>query len=172
MSKLWVPPKVSRELEDSTARFNAEAKDQFRFNESVCQTWNPELQKIDPYLRLARAKEHAHFPGVLPNYYHMVRLNPVGPIWFQPLTGPNMSFVEPTLRMLDTLRGSDLQNPRAVRDRKMQQDMAEKARKTREERETEERQEEMLERWRSATQTRVSMTDARPWTQNVSGRVA
>lgn len=170
MSRLWVPPKVSQELKDGTRRHNAEVLDMFWLNTPVCSEWNRELEQLDPRLRLAQAKPDAHAPGVKPGYYHLLMVNPDQPLTHNPLTGPDGEFVEPSSRMLETLRSADLQNARAVLDRARRQERAERDSERQEERDGEAQQQELVERWRAVSETSVSMNDSQPWSQNVKGR--
>lgn len=170
MSRLWTPPKVSRELRAGTDQYRADLLAQLSFQNVVSAAWNPELQKIDPYLRLAKAHETADMAGLRPGFYHLVRLNPGAPPWVQPLTGPDGSFAEPTLRMLEELRASDLQSARANRERDRRRREAELAEESRKQREKEARIDELAERWRAARETQVSMDRSVPWTQTAKAR--
>lgn len=172
MTDLWLPPRVSKEYRESTQRLHADLREQFWFRGPVAAAWNPELQKLDPYLRLGQAKEGASHAGVIPGYWHLLRLNPSAPWSVMPLQGPQGEFVEPTSRMLETLRANDLQNARVVADRERADRLAELAREREQQNAHEERVGEMSERWRAVTETSVSMSDAAPWTQNTKGRRA
>lgn len=166
---LWVPPKVERELQEKTLEHKAELKSMFRFDGGILDVWNAELKKVDPYLRLAQAREKAHAPGVKPGYYHLWRDNPGAPPWVEPLTGPQGDFVEPNSAMLNVLRASDLQNARVVADMRRRELEAERAAEKAKQAQHEERVEDAVGRIQSLTQTRVSMND-QPWSQNVAGK--
>lgn len=132
--------------------------------------WDKELQKIDPALTLIQAHENAQVPGLTPGYYHIIRDVEGAPPAILPLVGDDGEFVEPTSRILDLLRAGDLQNPRAIADRRRKDEQAARAREKQRQADHEERVEEMMDHWAAATQTRVSMSDAAPWSQNVAGR--
>lgn len=166
---LWVPPKVERELRDRTTEYEAELRGMFRFDGGILDVWNRELKQIDPLLRLVQAREKAHAPGVRPGYYHLWRDNPGAPPWVQPLTGPHGDFVEPNSAMLGVLRASDLQNARAVADRRRLEMEAEREADRLKKAGHDERVEGAVELVKSLTETRVSMTD-QGWSQNVAGR--
>jgi hypothetical protein len=169
VSQLWVPPKVAQSLKDSTQEHNADIRAMMSFQDPVCAQWSAELQKIDPYLRLARAKENASAPGVIPGFYHFVRLNPGAPVTVMPLHVDG-EFAEPTSRMLDTLRQSDLQSTRVRVDRELAERREEEAKERQKARDAEDRQAEMYDRFKAVTQTSVSMNRDQPWSQNVDGR--
>jgi hypothetical protein len=165
--EVWLPPRVSRELRGSMQARNAELREMFWWQTPVCQEWSRELQKIDPYLRLAHAKPDAQAPGVMPGFYHLVRLNPSAPLTAMPLHHEGR-FVEPSSGMLDRLRESDLQNAQVVREQARRQVEAERAREREKAREDEERKEEIRDRLRAAQETSVSMNEDTPWSQNAS----
>lgn len=169
MSQLWVPPRVSRELRDATERHKREVLEAAR-RDATLDYWDRELKKIDPALTIIKAVDDARVPGLKAGYYHIVREVENGPPSILPIVGENGEFVEPTSRILDLLRAGDLQNPRAMAERRRRDDAAERAREKARQDGHEERVEEMLDRWKSMTQTRVSMSRDTPWSQNVQGR--
>lgn len=169
MAELWIPPDVSRELRDATARHNRELLDMFQLNGSVQSRWNEELGKLDPLLKLAKARDGAVDPQVRPGFWHLLRLNEGAPFWVQPLMSPTGGFVEPTSAMLELLRQADLQNSRAVRARRAQDEREAASRARAKDRDTEDRVGEMVERWDAVSRTQVSMNPDVPWTQNAAG---
>lgn len=166
---VWLPPRISRELAAVTQAHRAEVVQAAR-RDALCDYWDRELQKIDPALTIFQAKEDATVPGLKPGYWHICRDNPGAPPSLLPLVGDDGEFVEPTSKMLEVLRAGDLQNRRAMEDRARRDEEAERRRERERQDAHEERVSEMLDRLASATQTRVSMTDAAPWSQNVQGR--
>lgn len=170
MSAIWVPPAVSRQLKDNTREHNRRVLDMLQLSGRVQELWNRELRTLDPLLRIGKAKDRAHAPGVRPGFWHLVRLNEHAPIWVQPLVGPDGGFVEPSMAMLESLRQSDLQNSRAVRARRAQDEREAESRRNARVRADEERGEELRDRVKAATQTSVSLNLDVPWTQNVDGR--
>jgi hypothetical protein len=169
MSQLWVPPSVSRSLRDTTAAHNQELLSMFQLNGSVQSRWNRELRLLDPLLRIGKAKDGAVDPQVRPGFWHLIRLNELAPFWVQPLTDPHGGFVEPTSAMLETLRQSDLQNSRAVKARRAQDEREMRDRNAARAREDEVRADELRERVASVTRTQVSMNPDVPWAQNAAG---
>ncbi|HZA18977.1 MAG TPA: hypothetical protein VE645_19205 [Pseudonocardiaceae bacterium] len=140
------------------------------YENTVTRHWDPELQKIDPLLRLRRAKEHAAAPGVTPDFYHLLRLNREGPIWVLPLTWPDGSFAEPTSQMLEGLRACDLQNDRVVRDRVAADELAAKRAERAKENNREDLADEGDERWAAYSRTQVLTSPDVAWAQNSAGR--
>lgn len=169
MSHLWVPPRVSRELEEGRKQHEADLAAMFVFDGHILSKWNKELRKIDPLLRLGRARDKAHAPGVVPGFYHLVRFNPGAPPWVQALHN-NGQFVEPSSRMLEMLKASDLQNARAVYDRKRADEEAARAEEKAKQVDHEERVDDAVELVKANTQVRISMNKDTPWSQNVAGR--
>jgi hypothetical protein len=171
MSKLWIPPSVSDEYRDSTRQFNAELSEMLHFTNAVCAQWNPELEKIDPLLKLAKAKENVVSPVVRAGFYHLVRMNTDCPWTAEPLAHPvDGSFVEPTIAMLDMLRANDLQNARVTMDRKLAEERDRREKQSAKDREREDRQQEIVEKWLAVSRAQVSMSSDQPWSQNVAGR--
>lgn len=168
MSRLWTPP-VSREHRESTERFVAELVESTR-REVMCDYWDRELQKIDPKLTLIKAHDNATVPGLRPGYWHIVRDCFPGPPSILPLVGDEGEYVEPTSKMLEVLKAGDLQNERAMEARRRQDEESARRRLRDKERGHEERVEEMVDRFKSLTQTRVSMNTDTPWTQNTAGK--
>ena len=164
---MWVPPRVAQELREQTQAHNTAVQGMFDFD--IAAEWNQELRKIDPLLRIAKAKERAHAPGVVPGYYHLVRINPGAPLWVQPLHDQNGQYVEPSSAMLNWLRGADLQNPVAVRDRQKLDKAAEKAAERTAALEHEQRVDTMMDRWKAASQVRIPFNTDSRWSQNVAG---
>lgn len=133
--------------------------------------WNVELAKIDPLLRLAQAKLLARVAGVLPGFYHLVRLRDPGTQGFMmlnPLMGPDGQFVEPSDAMLRGLRAADLQNRRAVDDRVRRDAAAKELARIDEVRDDMDRRDEIRDRLNAITRAQITMSDG-PWSQNAAG---
>lgn len=177
MSDLLLPRNVQVEIQkdkwgQQRSEHRAKLDLMFDFDDRVCKRWSRELKRLDPLLRLGRAKPMAYEPGwtIIPGFYHWVRDNETAAPTVTPITGPNDSFAEPDSRILEDLRRCDLQNP-AVFGLLLEQRKAQEAeRERRVEAHREERQEEILDRYLAGTATRVSMNDASPWKQSVKGR--
>ena len=175
MARLWTPPTrehrpvVSREHREGSVAHRALVLSMM-YETPITQHWEPELRKIDDLLRLRQAGERAHAPNVMPGFYHLIRLNNEGPIWVQPLTGPNGEFVELTSVLLDALRACDLQNDRAVRAREEMDRKAAMAKQRDSDPEDEARGQEARERTKALTETQVLVSPDVCWAQNVSGQ--
>lgn len=172
MSRLWVPPKVDRELQQKTQEHTAQVMamvDRFR---GILSYWTRELKQKDPDLEMIFAPPTATAAGLIPGRYHVMKHIPGAPPALLPITGPDGEFVEPTSQIMEKLAENDLQNIQAVDARRRAMEAEERARERDRERDAELRREELVERWKAATQTRVSMNRDAPWSQNVAGRRA
>lgn len=173
MGRLWTPPTVEREHLDSTEQYRAEVAQALEEKPGpIAAEWNNALSKIDPRLRMVKAKESAHCFGVTPGYWHIMMTADGAPPMLMPIMGENGVYAEPSHRTLDWLRASDLQNPQVIRDRDaaMQRviDQREKDKAGLRDEVTEEAE----ERWAAATRTQVSMNRDAAWSQNASGQRA
>lgn len=170
MGSLWVPPKVDRKLKEESNAYTASVEsmvDRFR---GILSEYTARLKEIDPHLELIFARPNAAAAGLVPGRYHVMRHNPGAPPSLMVVEGPNGEFIEPGSRLLDEVRAKDMWSPEAVRDRERARARREYEREMERQRETELRQQELLERWRAATQTSISMhRTVTPWTQNRSG---
>lgn len=169
MPSLWVPPAVSRELQQETLKHRAELMAAAR-RDATCDYWDRELQKIDSKLTLVQAHEDAQVPGLKPGYWHVIRDCTPGPPSILPIVGDAGEFVEPTSRLLELLRAGDLQNPRAMADRRRRDEANARRAERRKQAEHEERVEEMMDRWRAVNKTTVLVSDDVKWTQSANGR--
>jgi len=170
---LWVPPKVKQEMaEQAREQYRALLWPLMDFDDPICRQWEPELRKLDPYIRLGRAKPMAYAPelGVKAGYYHFLRDNPGAPPTVAPITGPNDEWVEPDGGVLRKLQENDLQRPGVLRDRLAREARREQEKEREKERELAEWTQEAVERWDAGTRAHVSMSSDIPWTQNTRGR--
>lgn len=175
MSRLWVPPKVSRELREQSDEFQAQVLGMVGRFHGVMKHWTDRAREIDPRLEciFAPPSQKSEEAGMVPGRYHWLRVSDPGvPPTIIPIEHPDTGgFTEPTEWHLEQLRAGDLQNPRAVRDRQRVEMEAKHAEERTKEREREERWEELRDRAKAAWATSVSMTDARRWTQNMDAKV-
>lgn len=112
---IWLPPKLSRELEQENARDNAETLSMFE----ICKQWDRELKAVDPLLELGRASEAADpANGLKPGYWHILRHNPGAPVTAEPLEWRDGTPRDPGGWMFDMLLASDMWNERAMRERR------------------------------------------------------
>lgn len=171
MPALWTPTKVSREHADTTREWESAALSCMHDSGGILDHWNAELRLVDPNLRLMQASEHADVMGVLPGFYHLVRLRDTDRndmLMVQPLRGPNDEFIEPSSQMLEALRACDLQNEQVRRERDAATLREEAARLRAIAREEECRRDEGVERFLAASRTQVLMSRDVPWSQNNS----
>jgi hypothetical protein len=168
VSRLWTPPKVDRELKESSRSYAASVEKMVDRFKSVLEDFNRDLKRMDPNLELVFFPPNAKAAGVIPGRYHLMRTLPDGPPSLVPITGPSGEFAEPDSGIFEWLRKSDMWSAAARRDRERANDEARKASERRKEQEAEERTAEIVERWKAATRTFVSMDRSNPWTQNAS----
>lgn len=169
MSRMWVPPRVSKELQDNTRHATAELM-QMVYVKGVMDDFNKELRAIDPYLELVLAREKVLAGSPLrPGYWHIIRHNPTAPPTVMTLEGEHGEYVEPNSEMFRKLsEDNDMWNPASMARRRKREEALEQAKERRKNREREARQEELLERYAAATRTQVSMLPG--WSQNVAGK--
>jgi hypothetical protein len=137
--------------------------------DALCDEFNRELRKMDPYLELIFIGDDAGVQGAVPNRYHLSRRSPDAPATLISITDEHGGFVEPGSAIFDKLAEGDLWSARSRRERQNAQQEAERARDRKRARETEQRQEELKDRYNAAFRTSVSMADT-GWSQNASGR--
>lgn len=172
---VWVPPKVAQELaEEQRGHYRAVLFPLFDFDDPVCRQWNPELRKLDPHIRIGRAKPMAYVPGVpvRPGFYHFLRDNPGAPPTVSAITGADDEWVEPDSGLLRKLQSNDLQNPAVIVAMRAEQERIKEEEERDKLRDREARQGEILERWAAGTRTQVSLNPDVPWSQNAAGRRA
>jgi hypothetical protein len=170
MSRLFLPPKVARELLEERSQFSADIE-KVTHSDKTCEEWDRELKRLDPLLRMRRAPEKPVLGLPLhPGCYHLIRDNPGAPCSVTPVLGPDGKFTEPPGHLLEQLKAMDLWDTRVERmHRRIKQ--AEEERQERYERSiSEQRREELFERLDSVTRAQVSMDRSIPWTQNANGR--
>ena len=163
---------MSRELEAGTRKWEQQVLSMMHTVGGILDHWNPELQKIDRNLRLMQASEKAVCAGVKPGYYHLVRLRDSAEgtfMWVQPLQGPQGQFIEPNSVMLDALRMCDLQNERAVAERRHRAEAEAASIERAAAAMAQARVEEGVERHKAATRTQIRMNPGEGWAQNSAG---
>lgn len=167
---LWVPPRVSRELQASTDQYRNEVLNRAR-HRAVIDRFNPELRRVDPYLEMVWFDEDVtDVFGVMPARYHLLRNNPDAPPSLEPICGPGGEFMEPNSGLFEWLRRSDMWNASAREDRERAQREAERAAERAREREREDVEEEFRDRYNAAFRTSVSMSPDAAWSQSSKGR--
>jgi hypothetical protein len=172
-SSLWVPPQVDRQLAENTRQHNLATLAMFELNYGIAGKWNKEkspLRKLDPFLRVGRAKEKADGLGVIPGFYHLLRINPSAPIWVMPLHDGNGGFVEPSDAMLDMLRRADMQNEQVMRDEDKRQEREAKSVERAEALAKEQRVDHMMDNWRALDRPKVLFSDDVKWSNKPAGK--
>lgn len=165
---LILPERVVREIRAERAM-----EIEMAHRTGVCEEFTRDLKRIDPGLELVWWPAHASAPGFVPGRYHVVWHHPGdGPGSVEPLVDEAGGYREPDSSLFDLVRGSDMWNDRANREKQRIREQAVKAREKREREELEEIQREAEERWAAVTRAQVSMNRDTPWTQNASGRRA
>jgi hypothetical protein len=170
MPKLFIPPKVAKELIEERRQFAADLE-KVTYSDHVCEKWNRELRRLDPRLRMRRAfdKPVLGFP-LEPGLYHLILDPGNAPPSVTPVRGPDGGFCEPPGGLLEQLKSMDMQNPDVLRMRARIQVLEEQRVERHKEELREERIDETLERLKAVQETRVSMNRDQPWSQNVSGK--
>lgn len=180
MTGLWTPPsarsyrapRVTREHYQNMLAWEAEVLAALHWEGGILDHWNRELKDIDPLLRLTQAGLTVSVMGVLPGFYHLVRLRDPSNatmMMLTPLQGPGGVFVEPSDAMLRGLRAADLQNRRAVDDRLRRDQETARAKASEEARDDDDRRSEISQRLDAIMRTQVSMNTDVPWSQNHAG---
>ncbi len=168
MGLAWVPPRVSRELEQERIAAYARVAVLTDYMDTM-RDFNVDLARIDPNLSIVKAKESAEpGSGIRAGYWHVLRMNPgAPPSWFV-VEGPDGEYIEPTSQIFDRLAGwMDLQSPAVERRRREREEAIVKARERHEAEERRRWDEEVTERYNALNRTQVSMTDV-PWSQTNS----
>jgi hypothetical protein len=169
-STLILPARLAREYADRRQSFRRDVlasivlDDSDRLMAEFCRR----LQAIDPRLMLVRARETV-VPGVpmRPGYYHLLVDNGPGvPLTVTVIEGKGGEFAEPTSRIFEKLMAGDMRERRNL-ERFARVEAERHAAVEREKaRDRHERREHLRDLVNAYTRTGVSMTDARPWTQN------
>lgn len=183
---LFLPPRVSRELQEESRRREIEAAKVMIGDERLDwkREFDAQLERIVAGMRLAFCPDPAPLDavgqGAFPGRWHLVWPSyHGGPLNLQPLVispetgkatvGGSGGFVEPGSWVFDRLAESDLWSERVQRERRRIRREAEEAGRRREEQERRDRDADVLERFKAVTRTQVSMNRDTPWSQNAAG---
>jgi hypothetical protein len=186
MSRFFLPPRVSLELQEESRRREAEATRAMVGDDRMewKREFDAQLERVVHGMRLAFCPDPAPLDavaqGAYPGRWHLVwpGFNG-GPLVLQPLIvdasgkaciGGDGGFVEPGSWVFDRLAEQDLWSDRVQRDRRRIRREAEEAKRRREEQERRDRDAEVLERWKAVSRAQVSMNRDVPWSQNHAGR--
>jgi hypothetical protein len=171
MSRIFVPPRVARELAQESRQWAADL-DKVCHTDKVCDEWTRELRGLDRRLRMVRAPDKPVLGLPLyPGCYHVIRDNDFGapPSVVTAVRGPDGGFMEPPGKLLDALKEMDLQNPRVVAAMRARVAATEAAVEREKQQRHDEKVDEVMERWQAGTRTQVSMNPDTPWSQNAAG---
>jgi hypothetical protein len=171
MSRIFVPPRVARELAEESRQWAADL-DKVCHTDKTCEEWTRELRGLDPKLRMVRAPERPVLGLSLhPGCYHVIRDNDFGapPSVVTAVRGPDGEFIEPPGKLLDAIKSMDLQNPAVVRAMAARVAAAQAQEERQKANRHEEKVDEVMERWDAAHRAQVSMNTDVPWSQNAAG---
>lgn len=170
MSRLFLPPRVARELIEETRRFAADVTSACH-KDRICLEWDRELKRLDPLLEMVRAPEQQIIgTPLVPGHYHLIRRNQGAPVSVTPVSGPGGEFVEPPGRLLEQIKSTDLWDVNVTRMRERIRDAEESRRERQKEANRTDRQERIVDHFKAVTQASVSMNRDAPWHQNMAGR--
>lgn len=165
---LWTPPMASRELVERRLEYAAGLAHMVHMKDTM-DYFNKQLQEIDPYLQLVKAEEKVSAGTPLrPGFWHVIRHNPGAPPSVMTIEGEEGEYIEPNSRIFTLLQKNDMWNSNSLKEENRKRRLLQEAEDRQKEREREARQQEMLERYKAATRTQVSMIPG--WSQNVSGK--
>jgi len=168
MPHIYLPPRLERQLAERTASYNADLLRSIEIGEDpILVRFSELLQQIHPRLLLVRARETI-VPGVAlkPGYYHILVKSEGAPWSATPIEGADGEFIVPTSRVFQKLAEGNMRERRNL-ERWARNQLGEHDANEREKlRDREERKDHLNDLVKAYTQTSVSMTDARPWTQN------
>ena len=168
MAHLLVPPSVARELAEETRQF-AGVIDPACHQDRTCLEWTRELVRLDPHLSMVKAPDcQVVGTPLVPGAYHVKRDNPGAPPSLIPIRDEEGRPIHPPGRLLDQLKAMDAWNTnvREMQDRirRVEEERQQRARENL----RAERQENILDQYKSVTETSISMNTDTPWTQNAS----
>ncbi len=170
MSRIFLPPKVSRELREKSHRHDSDI-DRVCSQDVVCARWTYELRKLDPFLRMVKAPEKPVLGlELVAGAYHVVRDNPTAPVTVTPIVGNDGLPMEPPGQLLEKLRMMDLQNAQVQRMREQVAEAERRAEERQDAADSARRVETAIDHYKARTQTRISFDRGHKWTQNVAGQ--
>jgi hypothetical protein len=154
-SQLYLPESARPAIE----RDRAEVAAQFYSLKSELAEWNAELQRIDPRLRMVKAKENTPADSPLKaGYYHIVMDVPGHPSTILPLEYDNGEYREPGSWVYPFMEEQDMWNDRARRASRKRGERVREAQERRKEQEQQRYAEQFNERWRAANSTQISVS--------------
>lgn len=167
--RLFIPPAAAKELQEESRKHKAEVMDSLETDATI-ERFDRELKAIDHRLHLVKARDWVKAGTALrPGFWHVVRDNESAPPSVITIEDKDGEYVYPNSSIFDLLRKNDLWNRDVRRDRKRKEAELEERERKMKQAERKERQEEIYERYKAGTQTRISMNRDQPWTQSVKG---
>lgn len=170
--RMWVPPRVSRELIEERRQYGADL-DLVCSTDDITRQWTRELRRLDPLLKLVRAPETGiNGLPLYPGAYHVIRMNQGAPWTVTPIVTNDGEYMEPPGSLLEQMKGMDLQDVHVRMDRERRIADAQAAEEKEKETARARRLEAGMDSYRARFQTSVSMNRDQPWTQGVRGKRA
>lgn len=151
---LALPPSYQAEV----ARDRKALADNLFAVAAVKADFDRDLQQIDPYLEILKAKDQTTEPGLRAGFWHLVRREPGHPAYVKPITTNgehNGDYKEPDSSIFEEAMLDDLWNDRARKAHRKRMKAAENARNRRRDREAQDRISEFNERLRSRNSTQI-----------------
>ena len=170
MTGLYLPASLAREAAERRERFRADvfASIELDDDDPVLAEWTFRLQQFDRRLMLVRAREEVvRGLPMKPGYYHLLIDNgPDVPLSITVVEGGAGEFCEPTSRIFEKLMAGDMREQRNLDrfERAAREEFEANARELADDKA--ERREHIKDLVNAYTRTSVSLTKARPWTQN------
>jgi hypothetical protein len=147
-----MPPRFREEVERDRAAIISEVVEV----EQTLREYTRELQKIDPHLRMIKAKPNADPEGPLKaGYYHVIRDAPGMPVYVTPLMWDNGEYREPGSWVYEHVQYEDLWNDRSQKAQRKRNKEFEKARQRQKDRDALARAAEYDERVKQANSTQI-----------------
>lgn len=175
MTKLWTPPRVSRELRETRRQNDADIIASLEPGDPP-EPINSKLKEIDPRLYLGKAREQVvRGTPLKPGYWHVLRDNSDRDAGLSatPVEDAIGGYVEPSdagSRLLETIKRNDLQRPGALEERERYRKRREMEEKLQHEEWLGAKVQEGVERWEATHRAFVSMSRDTPWTQSARAR--
>lgn len=172
MTRLWTPPKVSKELRESRRQLDADILASLEPGDPP-EPWNSQLKELDPRLYLARARGiiRAGVP-MKPGYWHVLRDNSDrdAGLSVTPVEDAVGGFCEPNSRLIEMMRRNDLQRPGAIQERENYRLRREFEEKRQHAAWLDDKVQEGVERWEAGNRAFVGWTPEGKWTQSARAR--
>lgn len=175
--RAWVPPKVSQELREESARREAETMKALVLEDGWdwVRKFNYELNRVVHGMKLAWCPDPAPVDavtqGAQPGCWNLIwpGFNG-GPLNVKPLVDEDGNPRHPGSWVFEMLDRADMWNDRAMRERTRILGEAREARARRKEQELANVTDDIIEHFLARTRAQVSMNTDTKWSQNHAGR--